>query len=284
MSSQVARIANLSDSPHIRHLVYIALYPPMESEDFDAERIGSEPASPSKLLSRQQKTTLLPTRAARDAAVKLLFAFAQTNSPGSLFAALPKYTAAGDETASHDIQEDTDSFIAKQSIRVRNAKDCWAILKEGFVKPAVETPAMKRKGPARTREVEQTNDGDDEEPGIPAPVGEFAWPVLEWILCLLEKDEMLIGRSGQRAVQSEPVQLLVGTDSARTLAPHSPLLLSQIPPPRAATGVRWDIEAPLDVGFYCLKEDDLRRRALGIRLLTLVRLSFVTRIWEQFWC
>lgn len=129
--------------------------------------------------------------------MKLLFAFAQTNSPGSLFAALPRYTAAGDEATSH-IQEDTDSFIARQSIRVRNAKDCWTILKEGFVKPAVELPALKRRGSARAREAEQTTDGDDEEPGIPAPVGEFAWPVLEWIVCLLEKDEALIGRSGQR--------------------------------------------------------------------------------------
>ncbi|EPS97716.1 hypothetical protein FOMPIDRAFT_1127865 [Fomitopsis schrenkii] len=244
--------------PHIRHLVYISLYPPTESEEFNADKLGSEPASPSKLLLRQQKTTLLPTRAARDAAVRLLFAFAQTNTPGALFAALPKYTAAGDG-AVNGIQEDTDSFIARQSIRVRNAKDCWTILKDGFVQPAAEVPPLKRKGPARARVVEQTVDGDSEEPGIPTPVGQFAWPVLEWMICLLEKDETLIGRSGQ--------------------PPHSPLLLSQIPPPRAATGARWDIEAPLDVIFYCLKERELRRRGLGIRLFTLlVNLSATTLV------
>lgn len=272
----VSKEANAADSPHIRHLVYISLYPPTESEEFNADKLGSEPASPSKLLLRQQKTTLLPTRAARDAAVRLLFAFAQTNTPGALFAALPKYTAAGDG-AVNGIQEDTDSFIARQSIRVRNAKDCWTILKDGFVQPAAEVPPLKRKGPARARVVEQTVDGDSEEPGIPTPVGQFAWPVLEWMICLLEKDETLIGRSGQRAVQPQPGQVFVDTDSARSLAPHSPLLLSQIPPPRAATGARWDIEAPLDVIFYCLKERELRRRGLGIRLFTLVRWSFFVR-------
>lgn len=195
----VTKKTNAADSPHIRHLVYIALYPPTESEKLDADKIGSEPASPSKLLLRQQKNTLLPTRAARDAAVKLLFAFAHTNTPGALFAALPKYTAPGDGAA-NGIQEDTDSFIARQSVRVRNAKDCWTILKEGFVQSAAEVPTVKRKGSARTREVEQTFDGNSEESGIPAPVSEFAWPVLEWIICLLAKDEALIGRSGLRAV------------------------------------------------------------------------------------
>ncbi|KZT70975.1 hypothetical protein DAEQUDRAFT_666961 [Daedalea quercina L-15889] len=236
------------------------------TEDFDADKVGSEPASPSKLLSRQQKTTLLPTRAARDAALKVLFAFAQTNTSAVLLAALPKYDTAENGPV-NGIQEDTDSFIARQSIRIRNAKDCWAILREGFVRPSSEVLSPpKRKGSGRIWQVEEQQhivdgvvDGEVVGQVTPAPVSEFAWPVLEWILCLLEKDEKLAKKSGQ------PL--------------HSPLLLSQIPPPRAATNARWDVEAPLDVIFYCLKERDLRHKTMGIRLLTLlVNLSATTLI------
>ncbi|KAH9935298.1 uncharacterized protein B0H18DRAFT_1114066 [Fomitopsis serialis] len=203
---------------------------------------------------------IAPHRAARDAALKLLFAFLQTNTPGALFAALPKY-AGTDNGAVNGIQEDTDSFIARQSVRVRNAKDCWATLREGFVQPNAEVPPqLKRKGSSRARAVEeqpQMDNGEVEGQATRAPVGEHAWPVLEWVLCVLEKDEKLVEKSGQ------PL--------------HSPLLVSQIPQPRSATSARWDIEAPLDVIFYCLKETDLRRRSLGIRLLALlVNLSATT--------
>lgn len=52
---------------------------------------------------------------------------------------------------------------------------------------------------------------------------------------------------------------------------HSPLLLSQIPAPRGGVGLRWDVEAPLEIVFFCLHQTDERRKLMGARLMALVR-------------
>ena len=54
------------------------------------------------------------------------------------------------------------------------------------------------------------------------------------------------------------------------VARHSPILLSQIPPPRSGTGARWEADAPLDIVFYCLEQTAPKRRDMGARLMTLV--------------
>lgn len=56
---------------------------------------------------------------------------------------------------------------------------------------------------------------------------------------------------------------------AHGIARYSPLLIAQIPSSRSASSSRWDIEAPLDIAFYCLEQPD--RSSLGARLLALVR-------------
>ena len=58
------------------------------------------------------------------------------------------------------------------------------------------------------------------------------------------------------------------------VARHSPILLSQIPPPRGGSGARWEADAPLDVVFYCLEQTHPKRRTMGARLMTLVNNMF----------
>jgi hypothetical protein len=61
------------------------------------------------------------------------------------------------------------------------------------------------------------------------------------------------------------------------VARHSPILLSQIPPPRGGSGARWEADAPLDVVFYCLEQTQPKRRTMGARLMTLVNNMFADR-------
>jgi len=232
--------------PHIRQLVYMALHPPPPEIDMkEADLSRPELASPSKSLSRQHTSSLTPSLAAREAALNLLSAFALTNTPGSLLRALPSYPQPS-EVHHLDVrpdagEDDGDSHIARQALRIKNAKDCWNLLKEGFVQYKPYAAASPKKRGTRLR-----RDDDDllaafENMNAKTPdlVGEQAWPVLGWLLSYSQ-------------------------------APYSPLLLSQIPPPRNETGLRWDVEAPLDVAFFALQQPDLRRRTMGVRLLTLL--------------
>ncbi|KAI0930290.1 hypothetical protein AcV5_007047 [Taiwanofungus camphoratus] len=247
-------------APHIRQLLYIALYPPSTAADekeTETTRLGT--GSPSELLMREQRSSLAPLPTATEAALNLLTAFAHTNTPKSLFRALPSYSCSGTKGSGtnhvHDAGDDEDSYIAKQAIRIKNAKDCWSILKEGFVQRKhdfVTTPKAKgKKGRRRTvAEEDDRPDSLDMNGETPGPVGRRAWPVLDWIVRLLEKDEKMSEESGQPR--------------------HSPLLLSQIPPPRTSTGARWDVETPLDIIFYSLRQQDLRHRTTGARLFALL--------------
>jgi len=117
----------------------------------------------------------------------------------------------------------------------------------------VEPMTPKGKGKKRRRDYEHMEEviPIGGEGAIPLVViAENAWPVLDWLLVVLERDELLMEKSG----------------SPR----HSPILLSQIPPPRSGTGARWEADAPLDIVFYCLEQTAPKRRAMGARLITLL--------------
>ncbi|KZT08330.1 uncharacterized protein LAESUDRAFT_748862 [Laetiporus sulphureus 93-53] len=235
--------------PHVRQLVYIALRPPPPAED---PNTASHPKLESGQPSRMH-ASLAPSPAASDAALRLLHAFAGTNTPAALLHAFPQYETidrAG-KGASRGQGEEDDSFIARESIRIRNARDCWAVLHEGFLQRKDDAAAIPRTNPGSLASSRRKADrgSSDADASLPSPVDQHAWGVLDWLLSLFEKDEMLAEQSGQPS--------------------HSPLLLSQIPLPRAGNA-RWDIAAPLDVVFHCLHQTDSKRKRMGSRLFTLL--------------
>lgn len=242
---------------HIRNAVYIALFPPPSAEDdHDASRMDSIPASPSKYAARHQRSSCLPTPAASEAAQRLLKAYARTNKPESLLRALPNYGLSDipglkDAVSSHFSNEDDgDSEMNLFSRRVKDAKNCWEILREGYVRrdsPGTDS-AVSHLRRSKRGQRNAWSDDEDESSDMPAPVGEHAWPVLEWLLEIFEKDEEDVAARGQPC--------------------YSPLLIAQLPPSRSASGSRWEVEAPLDVAFYCLQQRG--RFSMGARLLSLL--------------
>ncbi|TBU33794.1 hypothetical protein BD309DRAFT_947426 [Dichomitus squalens] len=241
-------------SAHIRQLLYIALYPPPSLEDqIEEEAMKLEPGSPSKTLSRRHKSSLAPSPKATAAAQDLLMKFARTNTPGSLACALPAYPDNADAPAGNGAGLE-DSHIAREALRVRNARCCWEIIREGFIQRGngdVMASPRKTKGRRSTRMQDEDDEvGEGENGAAPAPVSDHAWSVLDWILTLFESDEAATERK-------EEVH-------------YSRLLLRQIPPSRPETAPRWDMRMPLDVVFHALEQEHEAQRSLGIRLLTLL--------------
>lgn len=194
--------------------------------------------------------TFAPSVNASEAAQRLLLSFVRTNTPASLFQALPQPRRSNELPFEGD---DHDSVVAKESLCIKDAKHCWAILKEGFVpRIRVSQPSLlagkKKRGKliADTEEYVEENRSNS----VLAPVAEYAWLVLLWLVELFRRDESLT--SGDGSVK------------------HSPLLLLQIPPPRSGTGLRWEADAPLDIVFYCVSQSQPQRRQLGFELMALL--------------
>ncbi|KAK7005679.1 hypothetical protein R3P38DRAFT_2647270 [Favolaschia claudopus] len=227
------RAPNLKPSAaHIRQLLFIALY---SSRDSGADKTLSEvTASPSK---RPKKSHLLPSPGATLASQQLLVSFAITNSPAAVIRAL---RPAGTDAA---VEGDNESLVATESMCISRCKNCWEILADGFL--ARNRPNPKGKG-------KQNDSSFDLDVESQIPVGESAWPVLDWLLLIFERDE-----------QANP-----------TLPRHSVLLLEQL-----GTPTRRNTDASLSVVMYCLQQSDERRRMMGSRLMNLlINLSSTTQL------
>ncbi|KAM6502001.1 hypothetical protein JOM56_001978 [Amanita muscaria] len=228
---------------HVRQLIYIALHPISDAQPEKTSKSIYD--SPSK-LQPFSKTSL--SSAAVLAAQQLLFSFAATQTPDSLARALPCYDAS--YTVTGIANEDMgDSDISRESLCINEARDCWGILAEGFVsKSRVLFSSPKRK--SRRRIEDDFGLLDDEGKGNCDIIGESAWPVLDWVLTLFERNE----------------QVTLSKENSL----YSPLLLNQIPPTRSSTGARWDIENPLAIVIFCLQQSDFRRQRIGARLMNLL--------------
>ena len=137
----------------------------------------------------------MPPPAAVAAAQRSLMAFALTISPEALMAALPSYL--GSETTPHvaqglDSPEEADSNFALQAARFLDCKNCWQILKEDFIRPL-----GKESGSTGTnsRGRRKTLDAESQPTSV---VGSNAWPVLDWLVTLFEKDEENAETNGKR--------------------------------------------------------------------------------------
>lgn len=155
------------------------------------------PSSPSKFNARHQRTSATPSLSATEDAQRLLKAYAHTNSAGSLLRALPSYGCADIPGLAQSlpqasfIDDDGDSEITKASRRVRDAKNCWEMLREGFVMRQDQSAesSTSRSRYLRGSHRDDTSDREGSPSDVPAPVGPHAWPVLDWLLMLFEKDE-----------------------------------------------------------------------------------------------
>ena len=177
--------------------MYIALYPPQNDDDpeFREELLSASPSKMSRMAARNHKTSHTPTPAHSAAAQRVLQSFAQTNSPAALLRALPSYEDPDEinfamRRADGEIY---DSEISRFSRRIADARSCWEVLKEGFLRPEVfaqDAPASPTKN-RRSRRSARLSMSDEEDmvAGSPGPVGPLAWPVLDWLLTVLEKDE-----------------------------------------------------------------------------------------------
>lgn len=129
---------------------------------------------------------------------------ADINSPTSLLRALPAYRDPNDADDvppdfDPELPSDVDSFVASEAIRLKNCKNCWNILKSGFIKSLADgsftvpgSPRKRRRGNATAADFSPANEEDTS-----LVVGENAWPILDWLLVLFEKDESMTEASQQ---------------------------------------------------------------------------------------
>jgi hypothetical protein len=189
----------------------MALYPPIRppaanNKRNEGDKDTFEPTTPSKSAVRlSQKSPLIPSAKATEAALRLLASFAHTNSPGALGRALPEYLSASDwikkeSEKDHDQEGEEDSYIAQEAMCIQEAKHVWAILKSGMIQRKVIAPTTpKGKGKKRRRDYEHVEEIvplNEEGTAQPVVVAENAWPVLDWLLVVLEKDELLTEKNG----------------------------------------------------------------------------------------
>ncbi|KAG6845305.1 hypothetical protein H0H87_011155 [Tephrocybe sp. NHM501043] len=231
---------------HIRQLIYIALQPehPPSINDMVYTDV---PASPSKATLKKR----IPSGTAVLAARRLLNSFAITNTPEAISAALPFYDDLKKEESITPDDGSLESVIGPQSMCIARAKNAWSILAEGFTQRGQVLSMQAAKGKKRFHTLNEEDDPGGLENAV---VGKDAWPTLSWLITLFEQDEVLT--------------------HARGSGRFSNLLLRQLPPPRNGNGPRWDTEVPLRIVFFCMEQTDVRRKALGSRLLTqLINLS-----------
>ena len=188
-------------SSHVRQLLYIALYPPSPGPARANHRTIQE--TPSKLSSRHAYSTLLPSPASSELAKRTLRVLADVNSPASLLRALPAYPDPSDADDAPlfdpELPSDVDSFVASEAVRFRNCKNCWNILKFGFIKSLADSSTLLGSPRKRRRRGNSTaaEYGPIDEEDSSLVVGENAWPVLDWLLVLFEKDESITEASQQ---------------------------------------------------------------------------------------
>ena len=128
-------------------------------------------------------------------AQQLLFSFAATQGPDVLARALPSYeSSCGTADAPEDIG---DSDISRESMCIREAKDCWSLLVEGFLsRGKILFSSPRRKSRRRREDVDDLSLVGGHMVTSHRIVAESAWTVLDWLLTLFERDELLVKSKG----------------------------------------------------------------------------------------
>lgn len=163
-------------------------------------------ASPSKLASpnklRPKRQPLIPTAAASRDAFRLLFTLANKASPSSFLRQLPNYDSPPFDGPERMKGMEDESYVARESQCISQCRSSWELLRDDVVKPKAEA-FMDIKGVKRRRVDEHDIEG---ELGLDsnAVIGKNAWPILELLVTLYEKDRTAAGHnSGQSTSSSE---------------------------------------------------------------------------------
>lgn len=161
------------------------MYPPPPEDEPMKLALGS----PRKLQERQ-KAPVLPKSAANRAAILLLDAFVHTNHPLSLVSGIPRYADRNQDAqlkkmfssqASLAELETAENFSGKGALEIGQESCFWSCLRPSFLK--------------RFEQVEDNEDENDltMEGGLDLAVGPRAWPILDWFVKVLEKEQELCG-------------------------------------------------------------------------------------------
>ena len=153
-----------------------------------------QPGSPTKILSKKHKSSLEPTQQASAAAYALLMTISSLNPPDALARALSNYLENPNEYLDAR-QAEEDSYIAQRADRLRSARCCWEILKEGFIESGDNNanPGPSRPRPRRGRRRTTEEEGDEDIPmAALSPISDRGWGILSWILALFEKNELAV--------------------------------------------------------------------------------------------
>jgi hypothetical protein len=168
-----------SYSSHVRQLVFLSLHSSKASLLNDSDH-ASVHASPRK--SRPTKHTPITPKAVTSAQ-DLLASLVATNSPAALGRALPSYASHDkSQLASFSPDDEGDSLLAMQAQCIRTAKNCWEILEDGYIDRTQNLMSPARK--TKTRSGVASN-----AISVSHLVGNDAWPLLEFLVALLERDE-----------------------------------------------------------------------------------------------
>jgi hypothetical protein len=172
----------------MRQIIYLALYPPAPSHmpTVDLE------ASPTKILRQAKRTQAFILPSISITAQRLLVSFALTNLPSSVFRAVPKHTTSPLAQSEH--LEEMQSTVSKESAEcMSNAKDAWSLLRPGFVRPMNpdSTFSKAKSSKVKTHAHDEFDSDEDDIEDPERAVAKYAWPVLEWMMIVLEKDERL---------------------------------------------------------------------------------------------
>ncbi|CAE6512450.1 unnamed protein product [Rhizoctonia solani] len=251
---------------HIRHLLVLALYPPEKttqslpknrSPSFPSKPPGkSRPlAAPAPLSPRKALVqTEIPTHRGSQLALELLLTLATTTHPAYLTASLNSYTQPACDVSDFGSIMSTgkiDNFkspLAEESVQVGKARDCWTMVRDGFLLPKDGTSTAQ----AKWMESDDSNlSEDDDKPD--SYVAPHAWRVVEWWIKLFEVDQA------------------INTTESGT-ACHSKLLLSHIPPASLPGAPQNDVQNVVGVAFSSLmiNPELCEINKLGLRLLTLL--------------
>lgn len=124
------------------------------------------------------------------AAQRLLISLAFTNSPAAVFRVVPYYGQENIPNPRANSDGDVfDAVIAYESLCITDCRSCWKFIEEDFVQRFISGPAPAVRNRRTSRAVSASFDDDSAEPKMPKLVGENAWPVLEWLLTIFERDE-----------------------------------------------------------------------------------------------
>lgn len=164
---------------HVRQLLYIVLRNPSLQAQGLAEAAD---------VATTKQSSHLPSPIDVAAAQRCLQAFGETNSPHALLRAIPSYD--GSELFLSDgantVEEEEESFLSREARRIQSCRDCWQLLKAEFTRSISENASI----PADRARHQTKNLGlADNSVSSTAVVGPTAWPVLEWLLFMFEKDE-----------------------------------------------------------------------------------------------